>query len=528
MVVDEGTKCRHVRRRGSAASAADAHAVLDHAGDGLGVLGRLDIKDGIAVIVHAGQSRIGLHHNGLVGDGEHARGEPSELGRALAAVDAQDVGADGVEGDGGDLGARAQEGAAVFLKGHSGKDGQVGVLAAGEDGRLDLGQVGHGLDNKEVDARSDAGAHLLGKEVVGLVKAEGAQGAQQGADGADVAGDVAGAGLTGAGDSGGKDVCHGGGSVELVGVGAKGVGGDHVAAGLDVLALNVGNDLGLLKVEQLGQGACLHAGGLQHGAHAAVEQQVPRALDGGAQAIVLNAKVIDRARLVCSAIATCGINGCRQRGAVQIMSDKRSKHRWLLMAGIAGGVGGAEAAVLAHAADIAGGAALGVVDFAVKQADHSGHALGGHEQAGGGDGKSNEARGIECIHDRALGRERAVAIAGTEAPVAGEPVRSGCSLDLLVHLLDGGLHIGRACGVEHGAFQGLLGSRGAQATLGVHAEGACHECGKAGVFEVAIDIATAQLNVGADQADAGLALLVNARGIDGKHASHAAGLDIQL
>ena len=175
-----------------------------------------------------------------------------------------------------------------------------------------------------------------------------------------------GTGRAGAGDSGGKDICHGGSTVELVGVGAKGVGGDHVAASLDILTLNVGNDLGLLKVEQLGQGAGLHAGRLQHGAHAAVEQQVPRALDGGAQAIVLNAKVVDRACLVCSAITACGINGRRQRGAVQIMSNKRSKHRGLLMAGIAGGVGGAEAAVLAHAADIAGWAALGVVDLAVK------------------------------------------------------------------------------------------------------------------------------------------------------------------
>ena len=107
-----------------------------------------------------------------------------------------------------------------------------------------------------------------------------------------------------------------------MGVGAKGVGGDHVTAGLDVLTLNIGNDLGLLKVEQLGQGAGLHAGRLQHGAHAAVEQQVSRALDSGAQAIVLNAKVVDRARLVCSAITTGSINGRRQRGAVQIMSDK--------------------------------------------------------------------------------------------------------------------------------------------------------------------------------------------------------------
>ena len=328
VVVDEGAKCRHVRRRGAAASADDAHAVLDHAGDGLGVFGCLDIKDGIAVIVQAGQSRIGLHHNGLVGDGEHARGESSELGRALAAVDAQDVGADGVKGDGGDLGARAQEGAAVFLKGHGGKDGQVRILAAGEDCRLDLGKIGHSLDNKEVHTRSDAGAHLLGKKVVGLVKAEGAQGAQQGADGADVAGDVAGAGHAGAGDGRGKDVCNGGGAVELVGVGTKGVGGDHVTAGVDVLTLNIGDDLGLLKVEQLGQGSGFHAGRLQHGAHAAVEQQVSRALDGGAQTIVLNAKVVDCARLVCSAFAACGINGSRQRSTVRIMSDKRGKHRW--------------------------------------------------------------------------------------------------------------------------------------------------------------------------------------------------------
>ena len=240
----------------------------------------------------------------------------------MAAVDAQNVGANGIERDGGNLGTRAQEGATVFLKGHGGKDGQVGVLAAGEDRRLDLGQVGHSLDNKEVDARGDAGAHFLGKEVVGLVEAQGTQGAKQRADGADVTGDVAGAGLAGTGDGRGKDVCHGGGTVELVGVGAKGVGGDHVAAGLDILTLDIGDNLGFLKVEQLGQGARLHASGLQHGAHAAVEQQVSRALDGRTQAIVLNAQIVDRARLVRGTVATCGINGCRQRGTVQIMSDK--------------------------------------------------------------------------------------------------------------------------------------------------------------------------------------------------------------
>ena len=174
VVVDKRAQGRHVRRRGAAAAAHDAHAVGDHAGDGLGVFGGLDIKDGVAVVVHMGQSCVGLHHNGFVGNGEHTCGEPSELGRSLAAVDTQDVSANGVERDGGNLGTRAQERATVFLKGHGGKDRQVGVLAAGEDGSLDLGQVGHGLDNKEVHARGDAGAHFLGKEVIGLVEAEGA------------------------------------------------------------------------------------------------------------------------------------------------------------------------------------------------------------------------------------------------------------------------------------------------------------------------------------------------------------------
>ena len=55
--------------------------------------------------------------------------------------------------------------------------------------------------------------------------------------------------------------------------------------------------------------------------------------------------------------------------------------------------------MLAHAADIAGGAGLGVVDFAVEQADHRGHAFGGHEQAGGRDGQADEPRGVERSRD---------------------------------------------------------------------------------------------------------------------------------
>ena len=45
---------------------------------------------------------------------------------------------------------------------------------------------------------------------------------------------------------------------------------------------------------------------------------------------------------------------------------------------------------------------------------------------------------------------------------------------------------------------------------------------------MSIDIATSQLNVGADQANARLTLFVHARGIDGKHAAHATGLNVQF
>ena len=45
---------------------------------------------------------------------------------------------------------------------------------------------------------------------------------------------------------------------------------------------------------------------------------------------------------------------------------------------------------------------------------------------------------------------------------------------------------------------------------------------------MAVDIATPQLDIGANQADTRFALLVDARGIDGKDATYTAWLDIQL
>lgn len=45
---------------------------------------------------------------------------------------------------------------------------------------------------------------------------------------------------------------------------------------------------------------------------------------------------------------------------------------------------------------------------------------------------------------------------------------------------------------------------------------------------MSIDIATSQLNVGADQANARAHFVRPRRGIDGKHAAHATGLNVKF
>ena len=160
--------------RGAAAASHDADAILDHAGNGLGVLGRVDVEDGVALVIHMRQAGICLHEHGLIGNVEHALGKGAQIGGALAAVDAHNVCSQGIERDGGDFGARAQERAAVFLEGHGGKDRKVGVFLSGKDGGLGLGKVGHGLDDKQVDARLDARLDLFLEQQVRLVKRHGA------------------------------------------------------------------------------------------------------------------------------------------------------------------------------------------------------------------------------------------------------------------------------------------------------------------------------------------------------------------
>ena len=88
---DELFEQAHVVGRGAAASSHNAYAVFDHFGDSMGVFGRSDVKDGVALIVYVRQAGISLYEHGLIGNVEHALCKGAQVGRPLTAVDAYDV-----------------------------------------------------------------------------------------------------------------------------------------------------------------------------------------------------------------------------------------------------------------------------------------------------------------------------------------------------------------------------------------------------------------------------------------------------
>ena len=57
----------------------------------MGVFGRSDVKDGVALIGYVRQAGICLYKHGLIGNVEHALCKGAQVGRPLTAVDAYDV-----------------------------------------------------------------------------------------------------------------------------------------------------------------------------------------------------------------------------------------------------------------------------------------------------------------------------------------------------------------------------------------------------------------------------------------------------
>ncbi len=208
---------------------------------------------------HRGQAGVGQARQRHAGGGAEVAEVLVHLRRPGGAVDAEDVGAHGVEGGegGGDLGAGQH--ATGELHGHLDLEGDGAAGGghgppAGDDGRLGLEQVEDRLDQQQVDA---AGQQPPGLDLVGVAQlgeADVAERRELGA-GADGAGDPA--GTVGGREVGGHGAGEAGcGLVELLGPvgdpvlaqwdgeGAEGVGLDHVATHLEERRVQFGHHVG--------------------------------------------------------------------------------------------------------------------------------------------------------------------------------------------------------------------------------------------------------------------------------------------
>ena len=234
--------------------------------------------DVVAAAVGPGQARVGLDEDREIagqGLGQTLR-HREDLLRAEGAVDAHGICAEAPGRDGEALDGAAGKGAPACLKAHAGEDGQRAVLFRGQQGGLQLVEVGEGLEEDEVGPGSRTGpddAAILGH---GVLKGQRAVGFQQLAQRADVQRRqraVGGAGPLAVGDARRNDLFQ---RVlaarQLVGRRAEGVGVDDAASGGGVAAVDALDELRVGDVQLLGPCPQLQARCLQHGAHTAVQK----------------------------------------------------------------------------------------------------------------------------------------------------------------------------------------------------------------------------------------------------------------
>ena len=278
----------YVLGSGSAAAANHGDACIEHARHRLRVLLWPHVVGGHA-IHHVRQTGVGLRHHGTGCPREHPLDERRHGRRAKAAVDSHDIRTQGGERDRSGLGRGAQERAAVLPKGHGHKRRQVGVLAHGEKRRLGLGQVGHGLDHKEVRSGGIGSTHLLGKEVICVVKGKRAHGLEKLARGTKVRCHIAGTGIARTGHRRREDLAHARSATKLGRIGAKGVGGHDLGSGSDVGSVHLADLVGVGQAEQLRQLSGRKPTGLQLRAHGTVKEQELLSTQNGSEVLVTHA-----------------------------------------------------------------------------------------------------------------------------------------------------------------------------------------------------------------------------------------------
>ena len=260
-------------RAGAAAAPQDGHAQV---GKGLHLPGKLLRGDLILVGHRVRQTGVGLDNNRQIRPLHQFLRQWQNLLGAQGAVDADGVHAQSLQGEGHSRNRAAGKGAVVLLKGHGHIDGQITALLGGQDSGPHLSQVGHCLKDHQIGPGGGPSLHHLPEEVIGLLKGQGAQRLQQLADGAHVQSHQ-GAGLfrrlSGHLDRLSDHLLHRiAGTRQLVGVGAKGIGVDHVAARPEIPAVDVCHHLRRGKAQDLRPLAQGQAGCQQLGAHGAVQK----------------------------------------------------------------------------------------------------------------------------------------------------------------------------------------------------------------------------------------------------------------
>ena len=145
-----------------------------------------------------------------------------------------------------------KKGAPVFAEGHGGEHRQIAILLSCQQRRLRLAQIGHGLDQHHIAAGGGNGAHLLGEQVVRLLKAHGSHRLQKRARRTDIARDIGSAGGAGAFGSRTIHVLDACGTFQLESVGTERVRGDDLGSRIDIGLMNGRDVVGMREVEQLG------------------------------------------------------------------------------------------------------------------------------------------------------------------------------------------------------------------------------------------------------------------------------------
>ena len=238
-------------------------------------MGKLLRRDVIAGAVRAGQSGVGLQDDGQRGPLQQLLHQGRHLPGPQGAVHPNGIRPQSLQGQGGTGGGAAQEGPPRGLISHGHQHRQAGALPGSQQGGPGFLKVGHGLNGDQVGPRRRAGLHHLGKDVHRLFKLQGAGGLQQLADGAHVQGHqppVPGR-LPGHGDSGGDHLRHRSSAVgQLLPIGPEGIGIHDLSAGVQIGAVDLPQPLRVLQGSRLRRRPHGQAPGLEHGAHAAVQQ----------------------------------------------------------------------------------------------------------------------------------------------------------------------------------------------------------------------------------------------------------------